>query len=157
MQKASRLKRELERFQKNPPSGIHCYLKDSCTDVLEADMIGPQGTPYEEGLFKLEIAVPDRYPFEPPMFKFITKVYHPNIDVEGRICLDLLKMPPNGSWKPTVGLANVLVAIQVLLQSPNPDDPLMADIGEEYRNNKEEFERKAKEFTLKHATQLKMN
>lgn len=158
MQKATRLKRELEKLKTNPPSGISYYLKtEDQLDILEADMMGPSDSPYEDGLFKLEITIPDKYPFEPPMFKFVTKVYHPNIDVEGRICLDLLKMPPAGSWKPTVGITNVLIAIQVLLRCPNPDDPLMADIGDEYKNNKEEFERKAREHTQNYATQVKIH
>lgn len=155
MQKAPRLKRELERIEKNPPSGIHCYMKDTVLDILEADLIGPSGSPYENGLFKLEVKIPDNYPFEPPFFKFVTKVYHPNIDDEGRICLDILKIPPSGNWRPTVGLANVLIAIQMLLGNPNPDDPLMADIANEYRTNKEEFERKARECTEQYATQIK--
>lgn len=152
MQKAPRLKKELERIKKNPPTGIDCYIKEDTIDVLEAKLIGPSGSPYENGLFTIEITVPDKYPFEPPQFKFATKVYHPNIDVEGRICLDLLKMPPNGNWRPTVGLANVLIAIQMLLGNPNPDDPLMAEIGNEYRENKHEFERKAREQTERYAT-----
>lgn len=59
-----------------------------------AELRGPEQTPYEEGTFKLEITVPDRYPFEPPRVKFATPVYHPNIDTGGRICLDTLKMQP---------------------------------------------------------------
>ena len=51
---------------------------------------------------------------------FATKVYHPNIDTAGRICLDLLKVPPKGSWKPNLNLALVLKSIRLLLSEPNP-------------------------------------
>ena len=57
--------------------------------------------------------------------KFVTPVYHPNIDQNGRICLDKLKKQ---GWNPTMSLEAVLTSIRLLLQQPNPDDPLMADI-----------------------------
>jgi hypothetical protein len=69
-----------------------------------------------------------RYPFEPPCLRFITPVYHPNVDVAGRICLDLLRLPPKGTWRPVITLSGLLTSLQMLLMQPNPDDPLMADI-----------------------------
>lgn len=157
MQKASRLKRELARLVENPPEGICCYPKTDNTDVLTASIIGPRSSPYEGGLFQLEVEIPEHYPFEPPRIKFLTPVYHPNIDGSGRICMDLLKMPPKGGWKPTINLENLLVAVQLLLGNPNPDDPLMADIAEEYRFNKTEFERKARKLTLDNAKKKRKN
>lgn len=70
----------------------------------------------------------NRYPFEPPRVTFITPVYHPNIDSGGRICLDILKMPPSGAWKPLINIEGVLVAICNLMNCPNPNDPLVLDI-----------------------------
>ncbi|KAK7793541.1 hypothetical protein R5R35_002526 [Gryllus longicercus] len=152
MQKGVRLKRELEVLALRPPPGISCSPKEEdIIDVLDAKMIGLKGSPYEGGVFKLEIKIPDKYPFEPPHVQFKTPVYHPNVDVSGRICLDLLKLPSKGSWRPTISLAGLLVSVQLLLATPNPDDPLMADIAEEYRYNKPEYERKAKEWTKKYA------
>ena len=82
MQRNARLKKEIERFEKSPPPGISCWPKDECNalEELEANMWGPPDTPYENGLFRLRIQVPDRYPFEPPQITFQTKIYHPNID-----------------------------------------------------------------------------
>lgn len=70
----------------------------------------------------------DRYPFEPPIAAFTTAIYHPNVDREGRICLDLLKLPPKGTWRPTVSLISLLTAIKLLLAEPNADDPLVPEI-----------------------------
>ena len=79
-----------------PPPGIACWAADGGDrlDRLEARIIGPEDTPYVNGVFKLEISVPEQYPIQPPNVRFVTKIYHPNIDGEGRICLDLLKLPP---------------------------------------------------------------
>jgi hypothetical protein len=63
-------------------------------DKLHASILGAAGTPYEGGEFKLELTIPATYPYAPPKVRFLTPIYHPNVDNVGRICLDLLKMPP---------------------------------------------------------------
>ncbi|PSN44551.1 Ubiquitin-conjugating enzyme E2 T [Blattella germanica] len=153
MQKSVRLKRELENITKNPPPGISCVPKEESLDVLDASVMGMKNTPYEDGVFKVEIQIPEKYPFEPPRVRFLTPVYHPNVDVAGRICLDLLKLPPKGTWRPVVTLGGLLTSLQMLLAQPNPDDPLMTDIADEYRFNKAEYIKKAKEWTRQHAFQ----
>ena len=62
---------------------------------MRLEITGPENSPYEGGVFELDLSITDRYPFEPPKLRFITPIYHPNIDSTGRICLDLLKMPPS--------------------------------------------------------------
>ncbi|CAH0551905.1 unnamed protein product [Brassicogethes aeneus] len=152
MQK-QRLAKELAKITSFPPTGICLYYKDESTNVLEAKVEGPPNSSYSGGIFTLEINIPERYPFVPPLIKFMTKIYHPNIDDNGRICLDLLKMPPAGNWKPTIGIEGLLIAVRMLIECPNPDDPLMADIAEEYKNYIDEFKNKAKKYTLKYAIQ----
>lgn len=154
MQREQRLRRELQRISQKPPPGIIIYQKDDSNfTVLEANITGPEDSPYRDGVFKLEITVPERYPFTPPSVRFLTKIYHPNIDENGRICLDLLKIPPKGAWKPTISLEGLLIAVRMLLQQPNPDDPLMVELGFEYKQCKSEFESKARLFTEKYAKQ----
>jgi len=85
------------------------------------------------------------------MARFTTPVYHPNIDEGGRICLDILKPAPHGSWKPSINLSSVLTSLQVLLAEPNPEDPLVPEIANIFRFKREEFEQKAKAMTQKHA------
>lgn len=129
-QRLVRMKRELELLEKDPPAGISAWPVDldSPFTELRASMLGPQDSPFAGGVFQLAITVPERYPFEPPKVRFITPVYHPNIDSAGRICLDTLKMPPQGSWAPCINLSTMLTTVQLLLSNPNPDDALMADI-----------------------------
>ncbi|KAG7472146.1 hypothetical protein MATL_G00105430 [Megalops atlanticus] len=153
MQRNSRLKRELQMLSTEPPPGISCWQTEGQIDDLRAQIVGGENTPYEGGLFSLEIKIPERYPFEPPKMCFLTPIYHPNIDSTGRICLDALKLPPKGAWKPSLNISTVLTSIQLLMAEPNPEDPLMADISFEYKYNKQVYLEKAKRWTEKHAIQ----
>ncbi|KAF3696927.1 Ubiquitin-conjugating enzyme E2 T [Channa argus] len=153
MQRASRLKRELQMLSTEPPAGISCWQTEERIDDLRAQIVGGTGTPYEGGVFLLEIKVPERYPFEPPKMRFLTPIYHPNIDNSGRICHDALKLPPKGAWKPSLNISTVLASIQLLMAEPNPDDPLMADISSEFKYNKQLFVEKARKWTQEHAAQ----
>jgi ubiquitin-conjugating enzyme E2 T len=152
MQRVARLKTELKRMEKSPNPGQSFWCKDeSNIDELEGSLKGPPDSPFEDGLFKLKITIPERYPFEPPQVLFITKIYHPNIDTSGRICLDLLKMPPQGSWKPNLNISLILKSIGLLLAEPNPDDPLMVEIANEFTVNPLLFKQKAKQWTEEYA------
>jgi ubiquitin-conjugating enzyme E2 N len=108
---------------------------------------GPAGTVFAGGVFKLELFLPDGYPMEAPKVRFLTKIYHPNIDRVGRICLDILK----DKWSPALQIRHVLLSIQALLSEPNPDDPLANDIAEVWKSNLPAAHATAKEWTKKFA------
>nr|XP_022288948.1 ubiquitin-conjugating enzyme E2 T-like [Crassostrea virginica] len=152
MQRTLRMKKELQMFVHSPPHGVSCWPNDEADMThLSAQILGGEGSPYEGGIFKLEIQIPERYPFEPPKVKFSTPIYHPNIDSGGRICLDTLKMPPKGAWKPCLNISTVLTSIQLLMAEPNPEDPLMTEIANEFQYNKATYVQTAKEWTKKYA------
>eukprot|EP00088_Acartia_fossae_P053266 TRINITY_DN6051_c0_g1_i10.p1 TRINITY_DN6051_c0_g1~~TRINITY_DN6051_c0_g1_i10.p1 ORF type:complete len:185 (-),score=43.43 TRINITY_DN6051_c0_g1_i10:276-830(-) len=157
MQKMVRLKKEMEKLEVSPPPGAQCWQKGDALDQLEAIIFGPAGSAYQGGAFKLDISVPDRYPFEPPKVEMRTPCYHPNIDDAGRICLDILKMPPAGSWRPSINLYTVLTSVQRLLAEPNPKDPLMVEIASEFELNYDKYFEKAKSMTEKFAMKDKDN
>lgn len=111
------------------------------------ELTGPSGSPYEEGKFKLELYLPDDYPMTAPKVRFLTKIYHPNIDRLGRICLDVLK----NNWSPALQIRTILLSIQALLSSPNPDDPLANEVAEEWKRDEDNAKEKAKEWTQTYA------
>eukprot|EP00924_Labyrinthula_sp_SR-Ha-C_P006839 augustus_masked-scaffold_8-processed-gene-2.2-mRNA-1 protein AED:0.07 eAED:0.07 QI:0/-1/0/1/-1/1/1/0/155 len=108
---------------------------------------GPAETPYEGGTFDLTMEFPADYPYKPPKVRFMTKIYHPNINSTGDICLDILK----DQWSPALTIDKVLLSISSLLNAPNPDDPLVADIANLYRNDYQTYVAHAKEWTRKFA------
>jgi ubiquitin-conjugating enzyme E2 N len=81
------------------------------------------------GVFKLELFLPDDYPMCPPRIRFLTKIYHPNIDRLGRICLDVLK----NNWSPALQIRTILLSIQALLGAPNPEDPLNEAVAKQWK------------------------
>ncbi len=111
-------------------------------------IIGPTKTPYEGGIFHLKIYFPTDYPFKPPKVVFTTKIYHPNINNTGIICLDILKT----QWSPALTISKVLLSICSLLNDPNPSDPLMPDIAKQYVDDKSSYEKVARQWTLKFAS-----
>eukprot|EP01129_Flabellula_baltica_P012989 TRINITY_DN5966_c0_g1_i1.p1 TRINITY_DN5966_c0_g1~~TRINITY_DN5966_c0_g1_i1.p1 ORF type:complete len:229 (-),score=59.83 TRINITY_DN5966_c0_g1_i1:45-731(-) len=146
-----RLLKELEDLE-TPPPGISCWpVNENDPTQLEAFIIGPEGTPYEGGHFKLSVQIPDTYPNVPPFMQFITKIYHPNIDEEGRICLDSLKTGKQGAWKPSLNIRALLLQLSSLIAEPNPDDPLVPEISKEFESMYEVFAEKARRDTEKYA------
>ena len=110
--------------------------------------MGPDDSPYSGGVFFLNIRFPPDYPFKPPKVNFTTKIYHPNINSNGSICLDILK----DQWSPALTISKVLLSISSLLTDPNPDDPLVPEIANLYKNDMAKYTEVAKEWTSKYAT-----
>lgn len=153
----SRLKKEIAMLTSDPGPGVSAWPSDPDNlHVISAQITGPDNSPYSGGVFSLSVEIPDRYPFEPPRVRFVTPVYHPNIDKDGRICLDTLKTPPQGSWSPSVNINTLLLTIRILLEHPNPDDGLVLEITEQYRRDPIEFQRQAACYTAKYAKTVEL-
>jgi ubiquitin-conjugating enzyme E2 D/E len=144
-----RLNKELAEIQKEPPCNCTARTVDDDIHNWEATIIGPEKTPYENGIFKLELMFPENYPFKPPKVKFVTKIFHPNINKFGNICLDIL----NQSWSPALTVCKLLLSISSLLNDPNPNDPLNVRAAEIYKTNYEEFFATAQSYTVRFANE----
>ena len=120
---------------------------DDTITHLGGYIIGPKDTPYEGGKFHISIICPLDYPYNPPLILFKTHIYHPNINENGSICLDVLK----DEWSPILTISKIMYSLSSLLSEPNPDDPLVEHIATEMKSDPELFIKNAKMFTEKYA------
>ncbi len=145
-----RITKELSELAKDPPANCSAGPIDDDMYHWQATIVGPSDSPYQGGLFFLNIHFPIDYPFKPPKVTFITKIYHPNINSNGGICLDILK----DQWSPALTISKVLLSISSLLTDPNPDDPLVPDIANLFKTDRNKYNNNAKEWTRKFAMQF---
>ncbi|KAA8543634.1 hypothetical protein F0562_021620 [Nyssa sinensis] len=131
------------------PSSSSSGLGPVAEDMFhwQATIMGPTDSPYSGGVFLVSIHFPPDYPFKPPKVAFRTKVFHPNINSNGSICLDILKE----QWSPALTISKVLLSICSLLTDPNPDDPLVPEIAHMYKTDRAKYESTARSWTQKYA------
>ncbi|KAJ5075765.1 ubiquitin-conjugating enzyme e2 36-like isoform x1 [Anaeramoeba ignava] len=147
MDPVRRIMKETQRLLSEPSPGISAKPDETNFRYFHVIIEGPYQSPYEGGVFHLELFVPDEYPMVPPKARFLTKIYHPNIDKVGRICLNILKK----QWVPTLQIRTLLISIQALLAAPNPEDPLDPQVAKHWKENEPEALKTAREWTLKYA------
>ncbi|CZT45278.1 probable NEDD8-conjugating enzyme Ubc12 [Rhynchosporium secalis] len=99
--------------------------------------IEPDEGMYKGGRFHFTFAISQGFPHEAPKVKCTQKIYHPNIDLEGNVCLNILRE----DWKPVLNLQSVVVGLQFLFLEPNASDPLNKEAAEDLRSNREGFKR----------------
>ncbi|XP_053112195.1 ubiquitin-conjugating enzyme E2 D3 isoform X2 [Hemicordylus capensis] len=138
---------ELSDLARDPPA--QCSAGPVGDDMFhwQATIMGPNDSPYQGGVFFLTIHFPTDYPFKPPKVAFTTRIYHPNINSNGSICLDILR----SQWSPALTISKVLLSICSLLCDPNPDDPLVPEIARIYKTDRDKYNRISREWTQKYA------
>lgn len=173
-----RLVKEIQDVQKDSHSGVllepfskTASSSDTFDDLTHFKGVfkGPPDTPYHGGTYLVDIRIPSEYPFQPPVMKFITKIWHPNVSSvtvshlapsptptrafanlyhqQGAICLDTL----GTAWSPVLTLKSALISLQSLLSSPEPKDPQDAEVARMLITNPREFEHVARDWAIKHA------
>ena len=115
-----------------------------------ATISGPADSLYDGYKFDLDIQIPSGYPFEPPGIKFITRIEHVNVNRDGDICLDTIKV--GGSWAPSQNIQNVLKTIRCLLEKPNADDPFNSDLAQVLRDDSQAYEQRIRAACEKYAS-----
>jgi len=143
-----RIQKELQDLGKAPPENCSAGPVGDELFKWQATITGPTDSPYTGGIFFLDIQFPSDYPFKPPKVAFTTKIYHCNVNANGAICLDILK----DQWSPALTISKVLLSVSSLLTDPNPKDPLVPEIAQQYLADRQKHDNTAREWVQKFAT-----
>ena len=148
MKSSKRILKEYEDIKKEYPPGINSITVDETNVLCWKILLAPLEYPFNKGAFRVHVDFTAEYPFKPPKVNFKTSIYHPNVDEKGQVCLPIIA-PEN--WKPAVKMDQVLKALLDMINLPEPEHPLRADLAEEYTKDKTSFNKKAESETVKHA------
>lgn len=134
---------ELHTFMQEEPDVNFSIGPKSETDMFqwEGTLFGPKDSPYEGGVFNIDIFFNDDYPLRPPTIIFKTRIFHPNISTDGSICLDILK----SDWSPALSIIKVMLSISSLLTDPNPSSPLNSEAAILHANQSQ-YKEKVQEY-----------
>ncbi len=146
---ATRLFKEYIMIQSLPSDGILISPVDK-DDLFHwiGEFKGPQNTPYESGYFYLDIKIPNEYPFKPPVVRFKTRIYHPDVNSQGKICEPILLC----DWNPSIQIIDTIIKCRELLENLIPnDDGFVPEIANLMVTDREKFNDNARNYTQKYA------
>ncbi|KMT20710.1 hypothetical protein BVRB_1g006850 [Beta vulgaris subsp. vulgaris] len=142
-----RIQKELKELDSYPPPLSSAGpIADNLYHWL-ATFLGPPGTPYEGGIFFLDILFPNEYPFKPPTVVFKTRIYHCNVDSSGSVNLEILK----DGWSPALTISKVLLAITSIFLNPDPYNVLVPSIAHLYQVDRKRHDELAAAWTHRFA------
>lgn len=141
--------KDLKSIQEEPVEGVFCEFVDD-SDVFEWRIFfeGPEGTPYQGGIFEARMKFPQDYPMSPPSLTIVSQFWHPNVYKDGRVCISILHSPgndpmsgelPEERWMPTQTVSTIMLSFQSMLSDPNLASPANLDASLMYRDRKQEF------------------
>lgn len=137
VQRASQIRVQRDINELDVPTSIQVTFPNP-DDLMNFDLtLCPEEGFYSKGAFDFNVKVPEDYPHKPPKVKCTTLVYHPNIDLQGNVCLNILRQ----DWKPVLTLSAVLYGLQLLFLEPNPDDPLNKEAADLLKRDRYAFQR----------------
>lgn len=142
-----RLSRELSKLQSDSDK-LEGIIIETPTDLMiwHAKIKGPTNSPFENGVFDIELKFDTDYPIKPPSVKFLTQMYHPNIYRDGKICIDILQ----SEWTPAQNIRTILLSIISLLMDPNTLSPANRDAANLYNSDITAYEQKVKNIINLH-------
>lgn len=158
------LKRQFREMQKNPVDGFSCGLKSESNFYdWEILIIGPPDTLYEGAFLKARLVFPVEYPLLPPKMRFVSKMWHPNIYLDGTVCISILHAPGEDQygyedagerWSPVHTVETILVSVVSMLSSPNDESPANIECARQLRDDPAGFKKKVRQLVRKSADEM---
>ncbi|XP_030258472.1 uncharacterized protein LOC115572482 isoform X2 [Sparus aurata] len=143
LEKDKRILEELRSLHCDPHPFFRVFPSEEDFSFWKILMEGPPDTPYEKGVFELYCQFGDEYPVKPPLVRFVTRVYHCNVNSVGRICHNIF----DRNYNAHITMREILEAVYGLLIIPEPEDPLDSILAEEFLTSRETYEREAEKHT----------
>jgi len=147
-----KIAKDLKSLQEDPVEGIYCeFLSESNVFEWKIYFEGPEGTPYQGGVFEARMYFPQDYPMSPPTLYVISEFWHPNVFKDGKVCISILHSPgndplsgelPEERWLPTQTVATIMLSFQSMLSDPNLSSPANIDASVMWRDNRKTFNEK---------------
>eukprot|EP00826_Nyctotherus_ovalis_P004100 TRINITY_DN1084_c0_g2_i3.p1 TRINITY_DN1084_c0_g2~~TRINITY_DN1084_c0_g2_i3.p1 ORF type:complete len:169 (+),score=53.80 TRINITY_DN1084_c0_g2_i3:53-559(+) len=162
---ALRLANELKALQQGTDQGFSVGLRsESNIYVWDICFEGPSGSLYQGGFYKAELVFPSTYPNEPPVMRFLTEMWHPNIYPDGKVCISILHSPGTDPlnpqelaeerWRPILGVEAITVSVISMLGDPNLSSPANVDAAKQYKEHYEDYKKKVKRLAMKSVEEL---
>ncbi|KAI1115906.1 ubiquitin-conjugating enzyme/RWD-like protein [Nemania sp. NC0429] len=150
-----RLLTEYKALSTNCPEGITAGpVSEDDMLVWEALIQGPEGTPFEGGIFPAELKFPADYPLAAPKMTFLGEIFHPNIYPNGVVCISILHPPgddpnqyeqPSERWSPIQSVEKILLSVMSMLAEPNDESPANVEAAKMWRENRAEYEQRVRD------------
>jgi ubiquitin-conjugating enzyme E2 G1 len=145
-----RLQKEFKSLTENPYNEFSFSLNEDNIFKWDFIIFGPNDTPYEGGVFTAQMLFPKEYPNKPPTLKFVSDIYHPNVYVNGKVCISILHEGTDAygyessveRWKPVHGVASVILSVISMLSDPNDESPANIDAAKMWREDYSSFKKK---------------
>eukprot|EP00884_Botryococcus_braunii_P017023 jgi/Botrbrau1/4003/Bobra.0016s0014.1 len=136
-QSAGELRLQKDMSELNLSKNISLNFPEGPEKMLHFEItIQPTEGLYRQGQYTFDFSISESYPHEAPKVKCKTKVFHPNIDLDGNVCLNILRE----DWKPVLSISAIIYGLQYLLADPNPEDPLNQEAATMMKTNERGFE-----------------
>lgn len=145
------LRKQLKELQKNPVEGFSAGLEDDNIMKWEVMIVGPTDTLYEGGFFNCTLEFPNEYPDLPPVMRFVTPIWHPNVYADGKVCISILHPPGDDEygyekaserWTPIHTVETILISVISMLSDPNDESPANLEAAKQWREDKAGFKKK---------------